>query len=158
MPEPIAPVLRAVEIHLVFASLVWIAAWALTSSRRVTATTKYWVWVATSLNFVVPVGVLLALLWAPSVSWLEPLEDLGSAVSRNSAAAFAGAWAIGALLMLARLCLRARAGRADSTASEPDAAALPSAFFTRGIPVRFDANGAAPAVDGVLKPRISLPA
>src|SRR5207237_10572371 len=134
MPESIAPVLRAVEIHLVFASLVWVAAWALTSSRRVSATMKYWIWVATSINFVLPLGVLLARLWAPSVSWLAPLEDVGGAVSRNAAAVVAGAWAVGMLLMFARLCLRARAGRADMTASERAAAAAPpSTFPARGI-------------------------
>jgi beta-lactamase regulating signal transducer with metallopeptidase domain len=160
MPEPIAPVLRGVEVHLVFASLVWIAAWALTSSPRVTATTKYWIWVATSLNFVLPLGVLLARLWTPNVSWLDPLEDFGNAVSRSVIAALAGVWALGALLMLARLWLRAGAGagRPDAPGSEREPAQPPSEFLAGGIPVRFEADGAAPAVAGLLRPRISLPA
>ena len=59
MPEPLtfAFTLRALEIHLTFATLVALAAWAVTLPRRVSATTKYWIWVATSINFVLPIGV-----------------------------------------------------------------------------------------------------
>lgn len=129
-----ALVMRTAEIHLVFASLVALAAWAATSSRRVSATAKYWIWVATSLAFVLPTGAMVGRLRPPDVSWMLPLEDFGNAVARRSAAgaALAAVWALGFAAMLARLAWRIRAGR-------------------RG-------GDGAPAVVGLLRPRISLPA
>jgi len=129
-----ALVMRAVEIHLIFASLAGLAAWAATSSRRVSATAKYWIWVAASINFLLPVGVLVDRLRPPDVAWALPLEDFGNAVARRGAfgAALAVVWCGGAVLMIARLCLRIRA---SSAAVSEDA----------------------PAVRGVLRPRISLP-
>ena len=132
---PALPLLmRAVEIHLVFASLVAFAALAATSPRRVSATAKYWIWVATSLAFVLPAGALVGRLRPPDVSWMLPLEDLGNAVARRSAAgaALASVGALGFAAMLVRLAWRILAGR-------------------RG-------GGGAPAVVGLLRPRISLPA
>ncbi len=135
MSEPLtlAFALRAVEIHLTFATLVALAAWAVTSARQASATTRYWIWVATSLNFVLPIGVFVDRLRPPNLEWVLPLEDLGGRIlrGRTVGAALAVVWAIGAALMLARLAWRIRAGR--------------------------DADGA-PAVDGLLRPRISLPA
>lgn len=129
-----ALVMRAVEIHLAFASGVALAAWAITSSERVSATTKYWIWVATSVNFVVPAGVFIDRFRAPDVSWVMPLEDLGNTIARKGAfgAALAAVWAAGFVVMLARLAWRIRAGRR--------------------------ADGGTPAVVGVFRPRISLPA
>jgi Zn-dependent protease with chaperone function len=130
----LALVMRAAEIHLVFASLVALAAWSATSSKRVSATAKYWIWVATSIAFVLPAGALAGRLRPPDVSWMLPLEDVGNAVARRSGfgAALAAVWALGSLVMLARLAFRIRAGR-------------------RG-------GDGAPAVIGLLRPRISLPA
>src|SRR5882724_6625630 len=59
MHEYIARPVYDVGVHLFFASLVWFAAWTLTSMMRGTATAKYWIWVATSLNFVLPLGAVL---------------------------------------------------------------------------------------------------
>jgi hypothetical protein len=126
--------IRTVEIHLVFASLVALAAWAVTSSGRVSATTKYWIWVATSLNFVLPAGVLVDRFRPPEVSWVLPLEDFGNTIARTRGlgAVLALMWAAGFAVMLARLGQRIRASR-------------------RG-------GGGTPAVEGLLRPRISLPA
>jgi BlaR1 peptidase M56 len=136
MPElsAIHLAMRALEIHLVFASLVAVAAWAATSSRRVSPTAKYWIWVATSINFVLPVGVLVDRFRPPQLSWVLPLEDFGNVVARRGAfgAALAAAWAAGFVLMLARLVLRIHAGRKSGVGT--------------------------PAVEGLLRPRISLPA
>lgn len=153
-------VMRALEIHLAFASLVALAAWAVTSSRRVSPTAKYWIWVATSINFVLPAGVLVDRVHPPS--WALPLEDLGNAVARRGAlgTVLAAAWAVGLALMLARLGLRILAGRtvpAAASAASP-AASLPGSLRAGGVPVRFESGGRAPAVEGVLRPRISLPA
>jgi Zn-dependent protease with chaperone function len=130
---PIPLLMRALQIHLVFTSLVALAAWASTSSRRTSATTKYWIWVATSLNFLLPVGVFIDRLRPPNVSWALPLEDFGNVAARRTSlgAALVAAWVVGVVLMLVRLGLRIRASRI------PDAGA--------------------PAVLGVIRPRISLP-
>jgi len=137
MSEPLtlAFALRAVEIQVTFATLVALAAWAMTSSRKASATTKYWIWVATSLNFVLPVGVFVDRLRPPSYEWVLPLEDLGSRVSGGwtLGAALVAVWAMGAVLMLTRLVWRIRSDRERPAAN-------------------------APAVDGLLRPRISLPA
>jgi BlaR1 peptidase M56 len=126
-------VMRALEIHLVFSGLVALAAWTATASRRVSATAKYWIWVATSINFLLPVGVLVEPFRPPQVSWLLPLEDFGNVIARRGAfgEALAAAWAVGSAVMLLRLVLRVRAGR--------------------------NPGGGAPAVEGLLRPRISLP-
>src|SRR5215831_6208023 len=132
---PTLPVLtRAVEIHLAFASLVALAALLITSSQRVSATTKYWIWVATSINFVLPTGVLVDRFRPPDASWVLPLEDFGNTIARTRGlgAALAAVWAFGAAVMLARLVLRIGGSRS--------------------------AGGGAPAVEGLLRPRISLPA
>ncbi|HKD16413.1 MAG TPA: M56 family metallopeptidase, partial [Thermoanaerobaculia bacterium] len=129
-----ALVMRAVEIHLAFASGVALAAWAITSSKRVSATTKYWIWVVTSINFLLPAGVLVDRFRPPDVSWVMPLEDFGNTVARKGSlgAALAAVWAAGFIVMLARLWLRIRSGR--------------------------HAGDGAPAVEGLLRTRISLPA
>jgi Zn-dependent protease with chaperone function len=135
---PALPLLmRALEIHLVFASLVALAAWLVTSSRGVSATTKYWIWVATSVNFLVPAGVLVDRFRPPAVSWVLPLEDIGNAVARRSAvgAALAAVWAAGFVTMLVRLAWRIRASHAAHVTGD-----------------------GAPAVVGLFRPRILLPA
>jgi beta-lactamase regulating signal transducer with metallopeptidase domain len=126
--------LRALQIHLVFASLAAVAAWAATSSRRMSATAKYWIWVATSINFLLPVGVVLDRVRPPNVSWVLPLEDFGNVAARHTSlgAAIASAWAVGTALMLVRLGVRIHASRVVDEAT--------------------------PAVLGVFRPRISLPA
>ncbi|HEY2798288.1 MAG TPA: M56 family metallopeptidase [Thermoanaerobaculia bacterium] len=178
-PLTFAFTLRALEIHLTFATLVALAAWAVTSSppfvtatkcsrrvvsatkrsrRVVSATTKYWIWVATSLNFLLPAGVFVDRLRPPNLAWVLPLEDFGSRISRDRTVgmALAAVWVIGAALMLARLAWRIRADRGRLRL--PPATQSRSGLFARGVPVRFDAEGAAPAVDGLFRPRISLPA
>lgn len=157
---PTLPLLiRALEIHLAFASVVALAAWAVTSSRFGTssATTKYWIWVATSINFVVPAGVLVDRFRPPEVSWVLPLEDFGNAIARRDGfgEALVAAWAVGLVVMLARLGLRIRAHRTAAGSAFPQPA---SDLRAGGVPVRFESGGGAPAVDGVLRPRISLPA
>ncbi|MGE5412979.1 MAG: M56 family metallopeptidase [Syntrophomonadaceae bacterium] len=162
MPEASAPVLRGIEIHLVFATLVALAAWALTSSRRGSATVKYWIWVATSVNFVLPLGSILDRLWSPRITWLLPLRDLGmnAAGNRVAAAAVGAAWALGAALMGVRLLRRVRADVGARPGARPERRESddPGIVLARGVPVRFDAEAGTPAVDGLLRPRISLPA
>lgn len=94
---------RVIELHLLYASIVWIAASLLTSMPRGSATTKYWIWVATSINFVLPLSALPARWWPSPVGWFVaplPIEE----VRWN----LAGLWLAGALLMFGRLLLRIR--------------------------------------------------
>ena len=161
MPEPLpfASALRALEIHLTFATLVALAAWAVTSSPRVSATAKYWIWVATSINFVLPIGVLVDGFRPPDASWFLPLEDFGNEIARQGTVGLAlgAAWVLGLLVMLGRLSLRVRAHRQAAAPPPRRGSAAREPWRARGVPVRFDADAGAPAVQGLVRPRISLP-
>ena len=150
------------EVHLIYSSIVWLAAWALTSIPGGNATAKHWIWAATALNFILPLGAVFDGLLASHISWATPLGvvgGLGVAVSENApiAAALGAVWLIGATAMLARLCARiATEHRSDRAVNESDR--LPRRSFNAGgVAVRFrDARGG-PAVNGILHSHISLP-
>ncbi len=148
------------SIHFLFASIVACAAWALTSIRGASATTKYWIWVATACNFVVPVAALVDNVWALHFWWARPLGAIGGPIwnftgSRKAVLVVLVIWASGAGLMLLRLALRL--GRERNPAHAPQHG-NGQGFQADSIPVRFDNNHASPSVLGVLKPRILLPA
>ncbi len=162
MHEHVARALYYLDVHLLYASIVGLAAWALTSIRGGSATTKYWIWVATALNFVLPLGAAVDKSLASHLSWATPLSligDVANGVSRGTAAAVLGVvWLLGAALMLARLGWRLRADRRAARAAAGRGALDPRpGFLARGVPVRFAESRRAPAVDGVLRPQISLP-
>ena len=145
------------SIHLLYASGVCLVAWLLTSIRQGSATTKHWIWVATALNFGVPLAALLDAFCAPHLSWARPLAIIGSAVDgafRNPrvAAVLCSIWSVGALLMIVRLGLRLRAERhaASSRGSR-------ASFVFDGVPVCVEESPQVPAVRGFLLPRIWLP-
>ena len=56
MREHLVPILYFLQVHLLYATLVALGAWALTSLRGASVTAKYWICTAASLNFVVPLG------------------------------------------------------------------------------------------------------
>ena len=62
------------EVHLLSASIVCLAAWVLTSLWNRAATAKYWIWVATLLNFMVPLGGCFNGFGATRVSWATQLR------------------------------------------------------------------------------------
>ena len=162
MHEHITRALYYLEVHLLYASLVWLAAWLLTSIVRGSATTKYWIWVATSLNFIFPLGAILDKAWASHLSWASPLGIIGAAANGISRSpytpALCGVWLLGATLMLTRLCLRIRSDRRDAPAmSRQSAHEKRRSFLAHGVPVKFGGTRQVPAVDGVLNPYISLP-
>jgi len=163
MHEHVAPAVYYFEVHLLYASIVCLAAWVLTSLWKGGATVKYWIWVATSLNFVVPLGGFFNGFGASRIPWatqLAGLDSVGIGISRNltAGALLFGVWLAGALLMGARLWARlARDRREHRTAAGQDAAALERDVAAHGVPVRLSAAGQGPSVDGVLRPRISLP-
>ena len=163
MHEHIARAVYYLQVHLLYASIVWLAAWLLTSILRGSATAKSWIWVATSLNFLLPLGAVVDRLWASQLSWAAPLSlagAVGVAVSENTTVAtvLGVAWLLGGGLMLARLCLRIRAERRiTQSMAGGSAPGSTQGVLTRGVPVRFAAARDVPAVDGVLRPHISLP-
>ena len=155
MPEHIVRAFYYAAIHLMFASIVSLAALALTSVRRGSATTKYWIWTATSVNFFLPVGAILDRLWASHLSWARPLGIIGGEVNdilQNAAvtALLGVVWLLGVSFMLVRLFRRIHAERRLTREERPG-------FLADGVPVRFAANGQGPEVAGILRPRISLP-
>ncbi|HVT56989.1 MAG TPA: M56 family metallopeptidase [Thermoanaerobaculia bacterium] len=158
MPD-LARTVYYLGVHLLYASLVWLCAWLLTSSRIGSATTKYWIWVATALNFILPTGAILDRIWANHLSWATPLQVIGAAgvavAAHSTVAAVLGAvWLVGASVMLVRLILRIRAERRDSRAGD---AAPVAAWLAGGVPVKYAGRPQAPAVAGLLRPHISLP-
>ena len=163
MHEHIARTLYYLEVHLLYASIVCLAGWILTSIRLGSATAKYWIWAATALNFLLPVGAIVDKLWASHLAWATPLTFMGAvgaAVSENVpvAAVLGVVWLAGASVMFTRLCLRLRADRLDAQAmSRGHGADKRPGLLARGVPVRFVAGWQAPAVNGILRPHISLP-
>src|SRR5215469_725216 len=120
--------------------MVGSAAWVLTSIRGATATTKYWIWVVTAFNFVMPVGALIDKLWTSHFAWAAPLAAIGGPVwhmtERWPATALAVTWTIGTLAMLARLISRLRRERHDTQESAVERDTAPG-FVANGIPVSF---------------------
>src|ERR1700693_6239902 len=80
MHEHIARVMYYFSVHLLYASMVGVAAWVLTSIRGASSTTKYWIWVVTALNFIVPTGAAMDKLWAPPLGWATPLGAIGGPI------------------------------------------------------------------------------
>jgi len=163
MAEHVAPTVYYLGVHFLYASLVCLAAWVLTSIPRGSATTKYWIWVATSLNFMLPAGAVFDRLWAAHLSWARPLSFIGEAgveIAQHASAllALCVAWSLGAILMSVRLGVRLVSDRRQAHPTPPRGAVDPGpSWFAHGIPIRFAESRQAPAVDGVLRPYISLP-
>ena len=163
MHEHVAPAVYYLEVHLLYASIVCLAAWVLTSLWQGNATWKYWIWVATSLNFIVPLGGFFNRFGASRVPWatqLGGLDAVGIGISRNPTVGklLLGVWLFGAAFMLARLLLGMRRYRRETRgALAQDSAWLTQWFLVHRVPVRVSAMCEAPSVDGVLRPHISLP-
>jgi len=159
MQEYIARPVYYVGVHLFFASLVWSAASLLTRVVGGSATTKYWVWVATSLNFVLPLGAILDRSLATHLAWARPLGVIGDFGVRvaDHAVLVGSVWLLGAVGMAVRLGLRIRACRRGARAVAALGPGSRPAFFVGGTPVRFSPVPSGPRVDGVLRQHISLP-
>jgi len=160
--EHIARAMYYFSVHLLYASIVGAAAWLLTSIRSASATTKYWIWVVTTFNFVVPSGALIDKLWAPHLTWARPLGAIGGPVwdltEGRTAVVLGVIWMAGALLMFMRLMSRIRTeGRESQAPARPSNGGFKSNFVADGIPVSFGDEHPSPAVRGVLYPRILFP-
>jgi beta-lactamase regulating signal transducer with metallopeptidase domain len=160
--EHIARAMYYFSVHLLFASIIASAAWALTSILRASATTKYWIWVATAFNFVLPSGALIDKLWAPHLTWARPLGAIGDPVwdmTQGRTAVILGViWITGAFSMLSGLISRIRREHREAQTLAPlSDRGLTFNFLADGIPVSFGDRQPSPAVRGVLYPRILLP-
>lgn len=162
MHEHIARAMYYLSVHLLFASIVALATWGLTSLLRASATTKYWIWIATAFNFVLPSGALIDKLWAPHLTWARPIGAIGDPVwnmTHGRPAVILGLlWMTGAFSMLSRLISRIRREGREAQALAPVRdPSLTDNFLADGIPVSFGDRDLSPAVRGVLYPRILLP-
>jgi beta-lactamase regulating signal transducer with metallopeptidase domain len=162
MHEHITRALYYFEVHLLYASLVGLAAWILTSLRLGSATAKYWIWVAASFNFLLPLGAILDKFGASHLLWATPFDVIGNLANNISrglvATVLTVVWLLGAGLMFTRLCLRLQAERRDAqpTADQGDYRP-PARLHAHGVPIKFSETHKGPAVDGILRPHISLP-
>lgn len=161
MHEHIARAMYYFSVHLLYASIVGAAAWLLTSIRGASATTKYWIWVVTALNFIMPAGAAIDKLWAPHLSWATPLSAIGGPVwnmtQGRTAVVLAGIWIAGALGMLMRLISRIRRESREAEVTDGLNKRAVVGFVADGIPVSFGKRHSAPAVSGVIYPHVSLP-
>lgn len=124
----------SIEMQLLYASLVAFVAWGVTSLRGVSATAKYWIWVATALNFALPFAFVSWRFWPRSTAvrlFPHAFQATGLNVRVRTLEMFWTAWAIGAAFMIVRLVLRVRRDRRREQRT--------------------------PAVEGLFKPRIQLP-
>ena len=146
MHEHIARAMYYFSVHLLYASIVGAAAWVLTSIRGASATTKYWIWVVTALNFIVPTGALIDKLWAPHLGWATPLGAIGGPIwdmtQGRTAVVLAVIWIAGAFAMLMRLISRIRRERESQASVSLGNHDVVSGFVAAGIPVSFDARHA----------------
>lgn len=120
--------MHSLQIHLMYASTAWIVAWLASSLPTVSATTKYWLWVGTTVNFALPLSLVPGRLWPSRVSWFAPGVAMPVV---DIARPLVTLWIVGALVMMVRLGLRIRGNRRD--------------------------HGGGPAVVGLLRTRIALP-
>lgn len=163
MREHIAPALYYLEVHLLYASVVCLATWVLTSLWKGCDTAKYWIWVVTSVNFMVPVAGFFNGFGSSRLSWatqLAGLDTIGFEVSRNlsAGAVLLGVWACGAAFMGARLLVRLPRDRGSQRMTVGrNATTFRRRLLTRGVPVTLSAAAQGPSVEGVLRPQITLP-
>lgn len=161
MHEHIARVMYYFSVHLMYASMVGCAAWVLTTIRGTSATTKYWIWVVTALNFILPTGAVMDKLWAPHLGWATPLGAIGGPIWNVTqgwtAVVLAVIWIAGALAMFLRLISRLRRERESQASVGLSNQYVVSGFTAAGVPVSFDTRHRGPAVCGIFKPCILLP-
>lgn len=163
MREHVAPALYYLEVHLLYASVVCLAAWILTSLWKGGETVKYWIWVVTSVNFMFPFAGLFNGFGSSHLSWatqLAGLDRVGYTISQNlsAGAVLVGVWLCGAGFMAARLLVRLPPGRGiQGEAGDSHATPLRRRLLTSGVPITLSEAGQGPSVEGVLRPHISLP-
>lgn len=159
MNEHLGPVAYFLEVHLLCASLVCLAAWLLSSLKAVSASTKYWIWLLASLNFALPIGGLIDRFGAAEFAGASQFNLLAACalgIARHGAvvAILVGVWMLGTVVMVIRLGRRIRAGRQEDAAAGKGRAE----FRLQGVAVHFGAAPGGPLVEGLIRTRIRLPA
>lgn len=164
MTEHLAPIFYFAQVHLLSASLVFGAGWALAALPLGNPGVKYWIWVTASLNFMLPVGGLIDGFGALDFAGAEPLifvNDLSIRLARASTACslLLVIWAIGAVVMFARFAMRAWA---EHRRGAPVRSCVHQTYPLRkaqmsGVPVSLVQGESSPAVVGLLRPHIVLP-
>jgi beta-lactamase regulating signal transducer with metallopeptidase domain len=163
MHEHLTHAIYYTEIHLIFCSIVWLAAWALTSIPGASAGTKHWIWLATALNFIIPFGAIIDGLFGHRISWASPIGlvgGFGAYISDTTpiALSLAALWLLGFAAMLARLWTRIANERRLDERSGDTHNSLPDRNFTAdGIAVKIVNTRRGPAVTGLLRTQIALP-
>jgi beta-lactamase regulating signal transducer with metallopeptidase domain len=163
MHEHLTHAIYYTEIHLIFCSIVWLAAWALTSIPGASAATKHWIWLATALNFIVPFGAIIDGLFGQHISWASPIGLVGGFGAYISdtppiALSLAALWLLGFMAMAARLWARIANERRLDPTSIDNHVSLPDLKLTAdGIAVEFVNTRRGPAVTGLLRAQVSLP-
>jgi beta-lactamase regulating signal transducer with metallopeptidase domain len=163
MHEHLTHAIYYTEIHLIFCSIVWLAAWALTSIPGPSAVTKHWIWLATAFNFIVPFGAIIDGLFGHRISWASPIGlvgGFGAYISDTApiALSLAALWLTGFAAMLVRLWRRiVNERRLDPTSVNIHAAVPDRQFTADGIAVRIANTRRGPAVTGLIRAQISLP-
>jgi beta-lactamase regulating signal transducer with metallopeptidase domain len=157
--EHLAPALYFLQVHLLYTTLVCLGAWALTSVRAASGTAKYWIWLAASLNFAIPLGGFIDRFGATHVdgaSQLDPLAALDLSLARSPLpmAALGALWLAGCAAMLLRLAMRIRDERRAHRAITRGRVAD---FQVEGVPVHYTASEAGPSVAGMVRSHIHLP-
>jgi beta-lactamase regulating signal transducer with metallopeptidase domain len=160
--EHIARAMYYFSVHLLYASIVAAAAWVLTTIRGTSDTTKYWIWVVTAFNFIVPTGAVIDKLWASHLAWAAPLGTLGDPIwdmtEGRTAVVLSVIWIAGAFVMLMRLVSRIRRERREAQVPAClDDCSVTSNFVADGVPVSFGEGHPSPTVHGIFYPRILLP-
>lgn len=165
-----SPVLSLIVNHL-WQSTVFAAALGLLTLmlRSNGAHVRYWLWLAASVNFLVPFSLFAALgaRFAPSappaglVEWYGAMEriaePLPAATSWTTAlaAVLAGLWACGFVTVLAHRRRQGSALRAMLRGAEPGPA-LP-VDHTRMLPVKYAREPVEPGLVGIYNPVLLLP-
>jgi beta-lactamase regulating signal transducer with metallopeptidase domain len=162
MHESITHAIYYFGVHLLYSSIVWVAAWLLTSIPGASATTKHWIWLATASNFILPLGAVFDTLWSPHIFWATPLGKIGNvgvAISENAllATTLCGMWLIGVVFMVARLCVRLATDHRSTRATVGKSMPSSGRYHAHGVPVRFTGGRPGPAVHGLLRSHILLP-
>ena len=166
MHEHLTHAIYYTEIHLIYSSIVWLAAWVLTSLPGASSTTKHWIWLATALNFIVPFGAIIDGLFGRHISWASPIGlvgGFGAYISETTPIALSRwllLWLLGLAAMSARLWTRiVNERRLDPTSVDSDHVSLADRKFTAdGISVEFVNTRRGPAVTGLIRAQVSLPA
>jgi beta-lactamase regulating signal transducer with metallopeptidase domain len=160
--DHIARAMYYFSVHLLYASVGGGAAYVLTTIRGASANTKYWIWVVTALNFIVPTGALIDKLWAQHLAWAAPLGALGGPIwemtEGRTAVVLSVIWIAGAFVMFMRLVSHLCRERCEAQApAHLSDHPVMSNFVVDGIPVSFSDLHPSPAVRGAFYPHILLP-